>query len=105
MKLQFNPKRLATKHLAAVTLLLNLGAAGLYAQQKSVSMTFSGTSENTTFNLKAGAGSAEDDFAGDGTLGSFTFRDLNAELVSASAPASCSGPNKLYAVRAVTTGV
>jgi hypothetical protein len=91
------------KHIATVALMLNLGVAGVYAQQKSVKMTFSGTSEAKTFILAAGAGSGEDNFAGDGTLGSFTFVDLNAETPATSS--TCSGPNKLYAVRAVTTGV
>jgi hypothetical protein len=95
----------STKHIVIVALMLNLGVAGLYAQQKTVKMTFSGTSEASTFNFQAGAGSSEDNFAGNGTLGSFTFRDLSAELPSSSPPATCSGPNKLYAVRVVTTGV
>jgi hypothetical protein len=93
------------KHIASVALMLNLGVAGAYAQQKSVNMTFSGTSETSAFKLYSGAGSSEDQFAGDGTLGSFTFRDLAAELPSSTAPSTCSGPNKVYAVRTVTTGV
>ena len=31
------------KHIATVALMLNLGVAGVYAQQKPVKMTFSGT--------------------------------------------------------------
>jgi hypothetical protein len=92
------------KHIATVALMLNLGVAGAYAQQKSVKMTFSGTAEARTFILTAGAGSGEDNFAGDGTLGSFTFVDLNAET-PAPQPSTCSGSNKLYAMRTVTTGV
>jgi hypothetical protein len=95
----------STKHMATVALMLNLGAAGIYAQQRPVAMTFSGTSESSSFNLASGAGSSEDNFAGAGTLGSFTFRDLAAELPSSSPPSTCSGPHNLYAVRAVTTGV
>jgi hypothetical protein len=95
----------STKHILTVALLVNLGIAGAYAQQKSVKMTFSGTSEVSTFKLASGAGSSEDNFAGEGTLGSFTFRDLAAELPSSPPPGTCSGPNMLYAVRAVTTGV
>jgi hypothetical protein len=94
----------STKHILTVALMVNLGIAGAYAQQKSVEMTFSGTSEASTFILQSGAGSAEDNFAGDGTLGSFTFRDLSASLPSPP-PSTCSGPNKLYGVRVVTTGV
>jgi hypothetical protein len=94
----------STKHIVIVGLMLNLGVASAYAQQKPVKMTFSGTSEASAFNLSAGAGSSEDNFAGDGTLGSFTFRDLAAEL-PATPPSTCSGPNNLYGVRVVTTGV
>ena len=43
-------------------------------------------SEVGTFTLVSGAGNSEDDFAGDGTLGSFTFRDLAAELPSSPPP-------------------
>lgn len=95
----------STKQLAIVALLLNFGVAGIYAQQKSVKMTFSGTAEGSAFILAAGAGSSEDNFAGSGTLGSFTFHDLAAELPSTPPPGVCSGPNMLYAVREVTTGV
>ena len=31
------------KHIATVALMLNLGVAGVYAQQRPVKMTFSGT--------------------------------------------------------------
>jgi hypothetical protein len=31
------------KHIATITLLLNLGVAGVYAHEKPVKMTFSGT--------------------------------------------------------------
>jgi hypothetical protein len=95
----------STKHIVSLVLMLNLGVAGVYAQQKPVKMTFSGTSEASTFKLVSGAGSSEDNFAGEGTLGSFAFRDLAAELPATPPPGTCSGPNMLYGVRAVTTGV
>jgi hypothetical protein len=95
----------STKQMAIAALMLNFGVAGIYAQQKPVKMTFSGTSEGSAFILAAGAGSSEDNFAGSGTLGSFTFRDLAAELPSTPPPGVCSGANMLYAVREVTTGV
>ena len=40
------------KHIATVALMLSLGVAGVYAQQKPVRMTFSGTLEPTTINLQ-----------------------------------------------------
>ncbi len=92
------------KQIAIAALILNFGAAGIYAQQNPVKMAFSGTAEASAFILASGAGTSEDNFAGDGTLGPFTFRDLAGELPS-SPPSTCSGPNNLYFVRAVTTGV
>ena len=50
------------KRIATVALILNLGAAGVYAQQKTVKMTFSGTSESSAFKLTPGAGSSERQF-------------------------------------------
>jgi hypothetical protein len=95
----------STKQMAIVALMLNFGVAGVHAQQKPVLMAFSGTAEGSAFILATGAGSSEDNFAGGGTLGSFTFRDLAAELPSTPPPGVCSGANMLYAVREVTTGV
>jgi hypothetical protein len=40
------------KHIATVALILNLGVAGVYAQQSSVKMPFSGTSASSTVNLQ-----------------------------------------------------
>jgi hypothetical protein len=85
------------KQIATMALMLNLSAAAIYATQTSVNMTFSGTSVPTPANLQAGANSGEDDFAGSGTLGKFTFRDLTAGTPQTSS--TCSGPNKLYLVR------
>jgi hypothetical protein len=42
------------KHIATVALMLSLGVAGVYAQQKPVKMTFSGTLEPSTTNLQPG---------------------------------------------------
>jgi hypothetical protein len=92
------------KRFATIVLMLNIGAAGIYATQTSVNMTFSGTSVPTPANLQSGANSGEDDFAGSGSLGQFTYRDLTA----GSAPqtsSTCSGPNKIYTVRVAGAGV
>ena len=40
------------KHIATMALMLNLGVAGVYAQQIPVKMTFSGTNVATTINLQ-----------------------------------------------------
>jgi DNA-binding CsgD family transcriptional regulator len=71
------------KQFATVALMLNLGVAGIYAQQRPVTMTFSGTAGPSTINLQyPGTNAGEDDFAGNGTLGPFTFRDISAETTT-----------------------
>ena len=44
--------RTVTRTLVLVALMLNLGVAGVYAQQKHVKMTFSGTTVASTINLQ-----------------------------------------------------
>lgn len=58
---------------------------------------FSGTSENSATNLQEpNTSNDEDNFAGNGTLGSFTVRNLRAVANSPTASSSCSGVNQLY---------
>ena len=77
-----------------VALMLNLGVAGVYAQQQnSVKMTFSGTMSATSINLQAGTVTDDVNLAGDGSLGPFTFRELHADnLTPQQPPVSCSTP-------------
>ena len=84
------------KHIATVALMLNLGVAGIYAQQKPVNMTFSGTFVPTTLNLKPGTITDEENLAGNGTLGSFTYRGLHADIASPQPSSTCSGPSRIY---------
>ena len=72
---------------------LTLGVAAVYAQE-SVKMTFSGTSGNSANNLQQPDTHVDEDvFAGTGTLGSFTLRNLRAILNSPTPSNTCSGPN------------
>jgi len=85
------------KHIATVALMLNLGAAGVYAQQKPVTMTFSGTGGASTINLQyPNTNNSEDNTAGNGTLGSFTFRNVRAINAVPQPSSTCSGPTKIY---------
>jgi hypothetical protein len=86
------------KHLATVALMLNLGVAGIYAQQRPVKMRASGTVAATTINLQPNTNTDEQNLAGNGTLGPFTFRELHADPASPSSqpPNTCSGPTHLY---------
>ena len=82
------------KHIAMVALMLNLGVAGVYAQQRPVRMMLSGTNVATTINLQPGTVTDEQHSAGYGSLGPFTFRELHADLSpSPQPPPGCSGPN------------
>ena len=84
------------KHIATVVLMLNLGVAGVYAQQKPVKMTFSGTTVASTINLQADTVTDDQDLAGDGTLGPFTYRELHADLATPQPSSACSGPTRVY---------
>ena len=81
------------KHLATVALMLNLGVASLYAQQRPVKMTFSGSMVATTLNLQPNSVTDEEHLAGNGTLGPFTFRKLRTDGLSPRPSSACSGPN------------
>ena len=86
------------KHIATVALMLNLGVAGVYAQDIPVKMTFSGSTVATTINLQPGTVTDEEHFAGNGTLGRFTFRQLRADVFPfpGQPPSTCSPPSRLY---------
>src|SRR5438552_15368991 len=93
-------------HIATLALLLNLGVAGVYAQQQPVNMTFSGTAAPSTINLQQpGTQTGEENFAGNGTLGPFTFRNISAETSSPQPSSTRSGPTKLYFSRVAGAGV
>jgi hypothetical protein len=94
------------KHLATVTLMLNLGVAGVYAQPNPVNMTFSGTSASSTINLQQpNTVTGEDNFAGNGMLGPFTFRNISASTASPQPSSTCSSPTQLYFIRVAGAGV
>ena len=94
------------KHIATMALMLNLGVASVYAQQHPVKMVFSGTSAASTVNLQQpDTSNDEDNFAGKGTLGSFTFRNVRAIANSPTPSSTCSGPNKLYFADPAGAGV
>ena len=93
------------KHMATVALTLNLGVAGVYAQQKPVKMTASGTLEPSTLNLQPNTNTDEQNLAGNGTLGPFTFRELHADTGSPQASTTCSGPTKVYFPTVAGAGV
>ena len=87
------------KHITTIALILNLSVAAVYANEKPVKMAFSGTSSPNAINLQyPNTSNDEDNFAGKGTLGSFTLRNERALENSPTTPppSSCSGANQLY---------
>ncbi|HEY1212007.1 MAG TPA: hypothetical protein VGE93_00105, partial [Bryobacteraceae bacterium] len=86
------------KHLAVVTLMLNLGAAGIYAHQAQVNVKLkaSGTNVATTIDLQPGTITDEVNFAGRGTLGPFTYRELHADTLSPQSSSTCVDGAGLY---------
>ena len=54
------------KHIATVALMLNLGVASLYAQQRPIKMTFSGSMVPTAINLGPNTITDEELLAGKG---------------------------------------
>ncbi len=95
------------KHIATMALMLNLGVASVYAQEKPVKMTFSGTEGASAINLNvAGTKTAEFDFAGNGTLGPFTFRNVEADQDPLRPqPSSLCPAGQLYSPTAAGAGV
>jgi hypothetical protein len=94
------------KYIATVALMLNLGVAGVYAQQKPVMMTYSGTAAPSTIDLQQpNTHTSEENFAGNGTLGPFTFRNISAETAFPQPSSICTGPTQLYFLRVAGAGV
>jgi len=94
------------KHIASMALTLYFGVASVSAQEKPVKMTFSGTAANSAINLQQTNSSMdEDNFAGDGTLGSFTVRNVRSLPNSPTPSSTCSGPNLLHFTETVGGGV
>jgi hypothetical protein len=94
------------KHIATMALMLILGVTNVYAHQNPVKMTFSGTSAASTVNLQQpDTSNDEDNFAGKGTLGPFTFRNVRAIANSPSPSRTCSGPNQIFFLDPAGAGV
>jgi hypothetical protein len=95
------------KYIAAIALMLNLGVASVYAQRYPIKMAYSGTSGPSAINLQQpDTQTVEENFAGNGALGPFTFRMISAETTSPQQPPStCSGPTNIYFSRVAGAGV
>jgi hypothetical protein len=94
------------KRIASMALILNLGVAAVYAVERPVKMTFSGTSASTAVDLQQpNTSNDEDNFSGTGTLGSFTFRAVRAISNLPAQSSTCSGANQFYSTEPAAEGV
>lgn len=85
------------KYITFLTLMIILGVATVYAQEKPARMAFSGTAANSAINLQQPNSSMdEDNFAGGGTFGSFTVRNIRSLPNSPTPSSTCSGPNQIH---------
>ena len=86
-----------TRALVLVALMLTRGVTGVYAQSDRptivrAKMTFSGNGAPSPINLnQPGTGTVEENVAGNGTLGAFTFRNVSATENTPSPSSACSG--------------
>ncbi|MCC6391378.1 MAG: hypothetical protein IT167_12325 [Bryobacterales bacterium] len=79
-------------YLSMTALILNLGVASLCAQQIPVNMTFSGDGGPSAINLNLpNTRNGEENLAGNGTFGPFTFRLARAGAMSPQPSSTCSG--------------
>jgi hypothetical protein len=97
--------RMTSTMLLPIAAMLTLGAGAIYAQEP-VKMTFSGTSANSVVNLlQPNTSMDEDNFAGTGTLGSFTLRNVRAISNSPTSSSTCSGANEIFFTEVAGAGV
>jgi hypothetical protein len=87
MKQKSSSTRNHMKHFATAALMLNLGVASVYAQERPIRGSFSGTSGLTMANLAQF--NAEYQFAGHGMSGQFTFRAITGSNGSMSPVSGC----------------
>jgi hypothetical protein len=99
-------KQAQMKRIASITLILNLGVAAIYAHDKPVKLTFSGTSAPSAIDLQQpNTSNDEDNFTGKGTLGPFTFRAVRAISSVPAQSSTCSGANQFYSTEPAAEGV
>jgi len=89
--------RIVTRTGFLVAMMVTLGVAGGYAQpgrptKVRVRMTFSGNGAPSPINLnQPNANTLEENVAGDGTLGPFTFRNVSANSNTPHPSSTCPG--------------
>jgi len=82
------------KYAGTLALMLNIGIASVFAQPATlnVNMSFSGNGGPSAIDLKQpNSVNVEENVAGNGALGQFTFRDIRASAASPQPSSTCSG--------------
>jgi len=82
------------KHLATIALMLGLGVTSVSAEERPIRMRFSGSMVPTSIVMQPNTITDEELLAGDGPLGSFTFRKLRTDALAPQPSAECSGPSQ-----------
>ena len=84
-------------HTATLALMLTLGVAGVYAQEIPMNMAFSGDGTPSVIDLKQpNTTTTEENLAGSGWQGPFTFRLVRAGITTPQPSTTCSGPTKVF---------
>ena len=81
------------KHVALMALMLGLGFASVHAEDRTVRMKFSGSMVPTSIVQQPNTITDEELLAGDGALGSFTFRKLRTDALAPQPSSACPGLN------------
>src|SRR5689334_17369951 len=85
------------KYAATMALAVTLGVTGVNAQPVPVHLTFSGDAGPSVIDLKhPGTITGEENLAGNGTHGQFTFRLIKASTAAPQPSSTCSGPSKIF---------
>ena len=82
------------KYAGTLVLMLGVGLASVYAQLTpgNVNMSFSGNGGASAIDLKQpNSNNVEENVAGNGTFGQFTFRDIRAAATYSQPSSTCSG--------------
>jgi hypothetical protein len=95
--ISFRKQEEQMKHTVTMALMLTLGVAGAYAQQIPMNMTFSGDGTPSVIDLgHPNTVTSEENVAGSGTQGPFTFRMVRASTADPQPSTTCVGPTKVY---------
>ena len=91
------------KNIVLLSLMLNLGVAGIYAQS-ATTMTVSGSTVASTISIQ-GATASEYQLVGNNTPGPITLRVINTSMSAPQLSSTCSGANKVFFPAVAGAGV